>query len=184
MGRWKPTCHTIELKRASLNIHVSRAIWSTRVFSSFLQNTLSKVIFFLDILMEGFLLQKQKVSNIPFPWGRGSASLPLCSLEVPSITLPGVDWTLFKRLTCLCHSGLQIPQVPHHVTYEDVPSSLAAVPRLPCGLGGIPLQLWAFEHDALQRTRTKWATVTMCALRQQRCILSICKMMEMPVMVP
>lgn len=140
--------------------------------------------FFWTYLWKGFSYRSRKSPNIPFPWGRGSASLPLCSLEVPSITLPGVDWTLFKRLTCLCHSGLQIPQVPHHVTYEDVPSSLAAVPRLPCGLGGIPLQLWAFEHDALQRTQTKWATVTMCALRRQRCILSICKMIEMPVMVP
>lgn len=86
MGRWKPTCHTIELKRDSLNIHVSCAIWSTQVFiSSFLQNTLSKVILFLDILMEWFFLRMQKVSNIPFPWGWGSASLPLCSSEVPSI---------------------------------------------------------------------------------------------------
>lgn len=44
-----------------------------------------RLFFFLDILMEWFSLRMQKVSNIPFPWGWGSASLPLCSSEVPSI---------------------------------------------------------------------------------------------------
>lgn len=98
-------------------------------------------------------------------------------------TLPGMDWTLFQRLSCLSNSGLQISQTPHKATScEGVSRSSESVALLPCSLEGIALQLWTWTRHVTKGLK-KWPTGMTCALRQEWCTPGICQMIDILVTV-
>lgn len=107
----------------------------------------------LKVSIWNIFLQLQKGSEIPISitsivQSRGSS----CAYFL----VYGLD--TFRRLTCFWNSGLQISQIPQHVTScEAVSGSSMFVPLLTCSLEGIPLQLWTCEEDTLERVRMQWA---------------------------
>lgn len=184
MGHWKPTFHNHTEK--GLPTHKCFcAIWSTQVISSFFAKVPIEVtiFFFLNILRNVFSYSCRKPPTSHFLQGEALPHFHYAVQRSLMYTLPGMDWTLFQRLTCLWNSGLQISQNPHKVTScEDVSRSSMSVPLLPCSLEGKPLQLWTWTRYVTRGLR-KWPTGMTCALRQERSTPGICQIIEIPVVV-
>lgn len=139
--------------------------------------------FFLNILRNVFSYSCRKPPTAQFHQGE---ALPLFCYAVQRslmYTLPGMDWTLFQRLTCLWNSGLQLSQNPHKVTpCEAVSRSSMSVPLLPCSCEGKPLQLWTWTRSVTKGLKKRPTGMT-CALRQERSTLGICQIIEILAVV-
>lgn len=138
MGHWKSTFH--KLVRDLLKVNIYCAIWSTWVFISSFCKRYHQRSLFVDMIMEGFFLPLQNVSNIAI-FHQDEALPHFINQSRGSISSYGSDTA--RKVTCFGNSGLKISQVPHHVTScKDVLRTSVFIPLLPCSLEGIPFQLW------------------------------------------
>lgn len=116
--------------------------------------------------------------SLPHPHSHQAEALPHFhyAIQTPNACPSWYGLDTVKRSTCFWNSGLQISQIPQHVTFcEDVSRRF---------MEGMPLQRWTHEHDMLQRAWMQWASGMACTVRQERCILNICKIIEIPVTGP